>query len=108
MGKIDQMNTNTKTKIRREQVVISRLRNGYTRSTHSTVMDKELSPECPFCAVYSTTDHILWHCKETETKQLHMYITKKIWKSGRQEMKKLITYVKEIGFLDGIKCRLKD
>jgi hypothetical protein len=35
------MNTNTKTMTRREQVVISRLRSGYTRATHSAVMDKE-------------------------------------------------------------------
>jgi hypothetical protein len=34
------MNTNTKTMTRREQVVISRLRTGYTRATHSAVMDK--------------------------------------------------------------------
>jgi hypothetical protein len=53
------MNKNTKTMTRREQVVISRLRTGYTRPTHSTMMDKEPSPECPFCAVNLTTDHIL-------------------------------------------------
>jgi hypothetical protein len=69
------MNTNTKPMTRRE-VVISRLRTGYTRATHSAVMDKELSPECPFCAVNITTDHILRYCKETETKRLQMNITK--------------------------------
>jgi hypothetical protein len=61
------INTNTKTMTRREQVVISRLRTGYIRATHFAVMDKELSRECPFCAVNLTTNHILWHCKETET-----------------------------------------
>jgi hypothetical protein len=87
-------NTNTKTMTRREQVVISRLRTDYTRATHSTVMNKERSPECRFCAVNLTTDHMLWHCKETETKRLQMDIKKKIWKNGRQEMEKLINYVK--------------
>jgi hypothetical protein len=96
------MNTDTKTMTRREQVVISRLRTGYTRATHSAVMDKEPSRECPFCAVNLTTDHILWHCKETETKRLQMDIGKEIWKSGKQEMEKLIKYLKEIGFYDGI------
>jgi hypothetical protein len=33
------------------------------------------------CAVNLTTDHILWHCKETETKRLQMDIGKEIWKS---------------------------
>jgi hypothetical protein len=37
------MNTNTKTMTRREQVVMSRLRTGYTRVTHSVVMDKPTS-----------------------------------------------------------------
>jgi hypothetical protein len=72
------MNTNTKTMTRREQVVISRLRTEYTRANHSAV--------------------ILWHCKETETKRLQMDITKEIWKGGKQEMEKLIKYMREIGF----------
>jgi hypothetical protein len=86
------MNTNTKT-------MISRLSTGYT---HSAVMLKEPSPECPFCAVNLTTDHILWHCKEAETKRLQMDITKEIWKGAEQEIEKLIKYVKEIGFYEEI------
>jgi hypothetical protein len=66
-------------------------------------MDKEPSPECSICAVNLTTDHILWYCKETETKRLQMDITKKIWKGGKRGMEKLMKYVKEIGFFDGIK-----
>jgi hypothetical protein len=31
-----------------------------------------------------------------------MNITKEIWKGGKQEMEKLIKYVKKIGFFDGI------
>jgi hypothetical protein len=73
MGKLDhnhQRAQNTPhNEHQREQVEISRLRTGYTRATHSAVMDKEPSPGCPFCAVNLTTDHILWHCKETETKR---------------------------------------
>jgi hypothetical protein len=82
------MNTNTKTMTRREQIVISRLRTGYTRATHSAVMDKEPSRECPFCAVNLTTDHILWHCKETETKRLQMDIGYRILSKGNLEMRK--------------------
>jgi hypothetical protein len=70
------MNTKTKTMTRRT---------GYTRATYSAVMDKEPSPECPFCAVNLTTDQILWHCKETETKRLQMDITKEIWKDGKAD-----------------------
>jgi hypothetical protein len=31
-----------------------------------------------------------------------MDITKEIWKDEKQEMEKLIKYLKEIGFIDGI------
>jgi hypothetical protein len=76
--------TNTNTMTRREQFVISCLCTGYTRATHSAVMDKEPSLECPFCTVHLTTDYILWHWNETETKRLQMDITKEIWKGGKQ------------------------
>jgi hypothetical protein len=89
------MNTNSKMMTRRAQVVISRLRTGFSRATHSAMMDKEPSPECRFCAVNHTTDHFLWHCRETETERLQI------------AMEKLIKYVKEIGFFDGIKKNRK-
>jgi hypothetical protein len=75
----------------------------WIRATHSAVMDKEPSPDCPFCAVNLTTDHILWNCKETETKRLQMDITKEIWKCGKEEMVKLIKYVKEIELVERLK-----
>jgi hypothetical protein len=34
--------------------------------------------------------------KETEIKRLQMNITKEIWKGGKEEMVKLLQYVKEI------------
>jgi hypothetical protein len=101
---IPKKNTNTKTMNRREQVVVSRLRSGYTRATHASVIviDKDLSTECPFCAVKITIDYILWDCKKTEITRLQMNITKEIWKGGKEEMEKLLSYVKEIGLYIGI------
>jgi hypothetical protein len=87
---------------RREQVVVGRLRTGYTRATHASVMNKDLSTECPFCTVKITVDHILWNCKETEIKRLQKNITKEIWKGGKEEMEKLLQYVKEIDVYNGI------
>jgi hypothetical protein len=88
MGKLDQNHERAQTtphnEHKHEQVIICRLRTGYTRATHSAVKDKEPSPECPTCAVNLTTNHILWHCKETETKRLQMdLLTKEIWKGGK-------------------------
>jgi Na+-translocating ferredoxin:NAD+ oxidoreductase RNF subunit RnfB len=68
-------NTNTKTINRCEQVIVSRLRTGYTRAIHASVVNKDLSTECPFCVVKITVDHIQWDCKETEIKWLQMNIT---------------------------------
>jgi hypothetical protein len=50
----------------------------------------------------SKSHHILWHCKETETKRLQMDIRKEIWNGGKQEMEKLIKYVKEIVFFENL------
>jgi hypothetical protein len=50
---------------RKEQMLVSRLRTGYTRATNIHVKEKTPSPECPFCGVSLTTEHILWECTET-------------------------------------------
>jgi hypothetical protein len=47
-------------------------------------------------------EHILWDCKETEIKRLQINITKEIWKGSKEEIKKLLQYVKEIGFYNGV------
>jgi hypothetical protein len=72
---------------RRDQVVVSRLRTGYSRATHVQIINHEPPPECPFCHTKITTDHILWNCKGTEPE--------KIGKGGKEEIEKLITYVKK-------------
>jgi hypothetical protein len=50
----------TQTMTRMNQVVISRFRGGYCRATHAAIMNHEPRPECPFCGVPLTIDHILW------------------------------------------------
>jgi hypothetical protein len=48
----------TKGMTRREQVVISRLRTGYTRATHGPRMNGITNPQCPYTGL--TVDHVLW------------------------------------------------
>jgi hypothetical protein len=48
---------------RREQVIMSHLRTGYTRATHRHIIEKTDTPNCPFCDVRLTTYHSLWQCK---------------------------------------------
>jgi hypothetical protein len=70
---------------RKEQMVVSRLRTGYTRATHRHVIEKTPSPECPFCGMSLTTEHILWECKETTRERRETGTTKEVWTDGRSE-----------------------
>jgi hypothetical protein len=88
--------------IRKEQMIISRLRTGYTRATHRHVIKKTDTPNCPFFDVRLTTDHILWQCDETRNNRDECKIRCTVWKEGREGSKKLIDYVRKIGFYHGI------
>ena len=48
--------------IRREDVVITRLRIGHTRFTHSYLLNREEQPFCIVCNQYITVNHILTDC----------------------------------------------
>jgi hypothetical protein len=87
---------------RSEQVLISRLRMGYTRATHGPRMNGITDPKCRFCDTGLTVDHVLWDCTETEQTKREMMKTPEIWKRGEDRMKNIIEYTKKIGFFDGI------
>ena len=50
-------------KSRREQVVISRLRIGHTRLTHSFILKQEPQPQCLTCQTTCKITHILIECR---------------------------------------------
>jgi hypothetical protein len=87
---------------RREQVVISRLRTGYTRANHGPRMNGIINPQCPFCVITPAVDHVLWDCKETEEIKRELQMTPEVWKEGEEGMRKNVEYTKKIGFYDGI------
>ena len=47
---------------RREEVVITRLRIGHTRLTHSYLLNREAAPECIPCFTSLTVAHLFLHC----------------------------------------------
>ena len=49
-------------KSRMEQVIISRLRIGHTRLTHSFILKQEQPPQCLTCQTPYTIKHILMEC----------------------------------------------
>jgi hypothetical protein len=93
---------NTRSMMRREQMVISRLRTGYTRATHVPRMNGVTGLQCPFCDIGLPVDHVLWDCTETEQTKREMMLTPEIWIRGAEGMKKIIEYTRIIGFYDGI------
>jgi hypothetical protein len=80
----------TRSMTRREQVVISRLRTGYTRATHGPRMNGITDPQCPFCDTGLKVDHILWDCTETEQTKRKLMMTPEIWTKGAEGIKKII------------------
>jgi hypothetical protein len=75
---------------RKEQVVIFRLRTGYTRATHRPIFEKTDIPDCPLCDVSLTTNHTLWQYSETRNERNECGIQSTAWKEGREGIKKLV------------------
>jgi hypothetical protein len=44
---------------RRDQVAVTRLRTGYSRTTYRNKMEGTPNPDCPFCSAKLTLEHIL-------------------------------------------------
>jgi hypothetical protein len=76
-------------------VVISRLRTGYTKTTHGPRMNGITDLQCPFCDTGLTVDHVLRDCTETEQTKREMMMTPEIWTRGAEGMKKIIEYTKK-------------
>ena len=49
---------------RREEMVLSRLRLGHSRLTHSFLLDRSARPECDRCQCYMSVGHILLECRK--------------------------------------------
>jgi hypothetical protein len=89
--------TNTQAVMRRDQVIISRLRMGYTRLTHGFRVDLNSSPECGDCGARLTVDHLLWHCPTFRRQRIEYNLSKKTLFMDKDEIRRLIRYVQKIG-----------
>jgi len=47
---------------RRDEIIIHRLRIGYTYLTHGHLLRGETPPQCLACQVDLTVEHVLFHC----------------------------------------------
>jgi hypothetical protein len=73
------------------------IRTGYTRSTHRHDIEKTPSPECLFCGVSFTTEHILWKCTETTRKKRETGTKKEVCTDKTEILTRLIEYTKKKG-----------
>lgn len=48
---------------RREEVILTRLRIGHTRTTHGYLISKDEPPKCPYCRVQLSVQHMFSDCR---------------------------------------------
>ena len=88
--------------IRREEVILARLRIGHTHITHSHLLKGEDTPVCPSCKVQLTTKHIL-NCnnlKHIRTKYYQARNLRDIFKNTNPE--NIFNFLKESNFFSKI------
>jgi hypothetical protein len=55
---------------RKNQVIITRIRRGYTRATPSYIIEKRDNNDSSFCNTKPTVEHILWRFKKVNKTEL--------------------------------------
>jgi hypothetical protein len=80
---------------RRDQVIISRLRMGYTRLT---LEYQVVIPDCGNCGTRLTVDHLLWDSLTFQRQRIECNISKETLCGDEDEIRRLIIrYVQKIG-----------
>ena len=94
-------------KQRREETILTRLRIGHTRLTHSYLLTGTERPYCDNCIVPLTIDHILSECPDYNRQRLTIYQTdpvhtQTILKNDKATIVRLFQYINMIGLQDDI------
>ena len=83
---------------RRDEILIHRLRVGHTYLTHSYLLHKESPPECDFCHLPLTVEHILISCSEHVAVRKNYFIAVSLKELFEKVTPRIIVdYIKEIG-----------
>ncbi|XP_034171030.2 uncharacterized protein LOC117600134 [Osmia lignaria lignaria] len=88
---------------RREQVAISRIRIGHTKTTHSYLLTKDPVPRCEECHAQLTIDHLILNCPKYDTIR-RKYTLKSLIKDNLEDKisHDLLKFLKETELLDKI------
>jgi hypothetical protein len=81
----------------RHQVIISRLRMGYTNLTHGYRINDGTRPLCTDYNQGITVEHILWQCPNYDIQRSRSNISREALGNTKEEAKRVIKYLKEIG-----------
>jgi ribonuclease HI len=87
---------------RREQVVIGRLRIGYTRMTHGYKVNRENPPQCIECQTLLTTNHFLWECSKYDGIRRSSGLTNEDFHNTKEGALRVLNFVRETGLFDEI------
>ena len=85
---------------RREKVVLTRLRIGHSHITSFHLLRGEQQPRCASCGVLLTIKHILLECNEFNQTRQRLHVPnnlKKCLSNEKAEVKRTLTFIKEIG-----------
>ena len=80
---------------RKEQVVLSRIRIGHTRLTHSYLMKNEEPPRCSFCKVRLTVQHIMEKCRKLKNLREELLPGENIQEILNNSDRNIIQFLKE-------------
>lgn len=92
-------------KDRKEQKIISRLRVGHTRITHSHYISANPKPTCTICSTPLTVEHILVNCPQYEATRVNLNLhtsIRNILQNDPVEEIKLINFLKDSNLYSSI------
>jgi len=88
---------------RRDETVITRLRIGHSRMTHSYLLSRESQPVCDHCKCHLTVKHMLLECPSTAVIR-HKYFSSTTLKElfSNVDARCILDFTKESGFYQAI------
>ena len=87
---------------RKEQVVLSRIRIGHTRLTHSYLMSKEEPPQCDYCKTALTVEHIMVDCHKFNNAREQNLIGSTIEEIYANDNRNIIKFVRDCDIFSDI------
>ena len=93
---------------RQDEVVITKLRIGHSRLTHSCLLKREDRPECVFCQCPLTVNHILLECGDTTLiRNTYFNVQSMTELFNNVDLNKILGFLHETGFYQKIEVNLK-